>query len=188
MIFFFNPGKSLNLLEVGQIGIMSFGETTKVLSSFGEPFNDDVGIRLFSQFSFNQKKTRINEMLDRAQEMMSQARQTNSPPGKQVSQLLMIISDGFGLSMEGEQALRLRIKRLYDQGLFIVFLILDNPANKSSILDSLTVENDGNGNLKLVPYKFPFPFYIQLRNIAQMPLVLGEALRQWFELVSVNDN
>jgi midasin len=176
------------MLEVGQIGIMSFGESTKVVSSFDEPFNDSIGARLFSQFTFAQKKTRINELLDRAQEMMQQAK--NSQTAKQMSQLLMIISDGRGLFNEGEQALRLRIKQLYDQGLFVVFLILDNPDHKDSIMDIMIPEFDAQGKVSLSTYmeKFPFPFYILLRNIAQMPLVLGEALRQWFELVTVNDN
>lgn len=31
--------------------------------------------------------------------------------------------------------------------------------------------------------RFPFPFYILLRDLASMPAVLGEALRQWLELV-----
>lgn len=31
---------------------------------------------------------------------------------------------------------------------------------------------------------FPFPFYVVLRELDSMPVVLGEALRQWFELVT----
>lgn len=31
---------------------------------------------------------------------------------------------------------------------------------------------------------FPFPFYLILRDIANLPAVLSDALRQWFELVS----
>lgn len=167
---------------------MSFGETAEVISSFDEPFNDQVGARLFSQFRFAQKKTRVNLLLDRVQSMMKQAKQAQS--AKQLSQLVMIISDGRGLFNEGEQALRLRIKRLYEQGLFVVFLILDNPQHKDSISDIVIPEFDAQGNITLSTYmeKFPFPFYILLRNIAQMPVVLGEALRQWFELVTVNDN
>ena len=30
---------------------------------------------------------------------------------------------------------------------------------------------------------FPFPFYIVLREIETLPMVLGQALKQWFELV-----
>ena len=31
---------------------------------------------------------------------------------------------------------------------------------------------------------FPFPFYIVLREITALPMVLAQALRQWFELVT----
>lgn len=31
---------------------------------------------------------------------------------------------------------------------------------------------------------FPFPFYLILCNINGLPLVLSDALRQWFELVA----
>jgi midasin (ATPase involved in ribosome maturation) len=31
---------------------------------------------------------------------------------------------------------------------------------------------------------FPFPFYVILRDIDALPSVLGDALRQWFELVT----
>lgn len=32
--------------------------------------------------------------------------------------------------------------------------------------------------------KFPFSFYIILRDIKQLPTILSDALRQWFELVT----
>lgn len=30
---------------------------------------------------------------------------------------------------------------------------------------------------------FPFPFYIILRDLNTLPVVLSDALRQWFEIV-----
>ncbi|CAG0882922.1 unnamed protein product, partial [Darwinula stevensoni] len=40
--------------------------------------------------------------------------------------------------------------------------------------------------LAIKPYmeSFPFPFYLVLRNLSSLPRVLGDALRQWFELIS----
>jgi midasin len=37
-----------------------------------------------------------------------------------------------------------------------------------------------------VPYldTFPFPFYLILRDMSALPTVLGDALRQWFELAA----
>ena len=34
---------------------------------------------------------------------------------------------------------------------------------------------------------FPFPFYVILRDIESLPHILGDALRQWFELVTSHD-
>lgn len=31
---------------------------------------------------------------------------------------------------------------------------------------------------------FPFPYYVIVRDLSQLPLVLSDAMRQWFELVS----
>lgn len=31
---------------------------------------------------------------------------------------------------------------------------------------------------------FPFPYYVIVRELSQLPLVLSDAMRQWFELVS----
>lgn len=37
----------------------SFGENTKLLHSFKEPFNEDAGAHILHEFSFEQKKTHI---------------------------------------------------------------------------------------------------------------------------------
>lgn len=31
---------------------------------------------------------------------------------------------------------------------------------------------------------FPFPYYVIVRDLSQLPLVLSDAMRQWFELVN----
>lgn len=43
-----------------------------------------------------------------------------------------------------------------------------------------------NKFLGITPYleEFPFPYYVILRDINQLPSVLSDALRQWFELVT----
>ena len=44
-------GKSLSLMEAGELAVMSFGEQVKLLHSFGEPFTDTVGSKLLSSVS-----------------------------------------------------------------------------------------------------------------------------------------
>lgn len=108
--------------------------------------------------------------------------------GNEISQLLLIISDGRGVFNDGEQVVKERIRRLRDTGIFVVFVVIDNPKNKDSIFDIKHARFE-NGACKLDSYmeSFPFPYYVVLRDINQMPVVLGEALRQWFELVTSTD-
>jgi len=42
-------GKSLSLLEAGELAIMSFGEIVKLLHSFNEPFTDNTGAKLLNE-------------------------------------------------------------------------------------------------------------------------------------------
>ena len=74
-----------------------------------------------------------------------------------------------------------------EAGVFIVFLILDDPKNRDSILDiKVPIFKPGSPLPEIKSYidDFPFPFYVLLRNINSLPSVLSDALRQWFELVT----
>lgn len=39
-------------------------------------------------------------------------------------------------------------------------------------------------NIKSYLEDFPFPYYVIVRDLNQLPTVLSEAMRQWFELVN----
>ena len=68
-------------------------------------------------------------------------------------------------------------------GVLLAFIILDNLAN--SLLDMQTVRFV-NGQPALSPYleAFPFPFYILLRDVSDLPHTLADLLRQWIQLSS----
>jgi midasin len=175
--------KSLSLIEAGQLAVMSFGEEVKLLHSLNEPFSEDVGPRLLTHFTFDQKQTRVASLISTACDLFLQSK--NAAARSDVSQLLLIISDGRGLFNDGSESLTTIVRRMNDTGIFCVFLILDNPQNNQSIFDITSVDfKDGKAIKKNYMDDFPFPFYIVLRDIKNMPLVLGESLRQWFELVS----
>ena len=65
--------------------------------------------------------------------------------------------------------------------LFIFIVTLQD-----SILDIKMPVFSGNGPPQIKSYmdSFPFPFYVILRDINSLPNTLGDALRQWFELVT----
>ena len=74
-----------------------------------------------------------------------------------------------------------------EAGIFTVFLIVDNPKNKDSILDirfPVFKSDGGMPEIKSYIEEFPFPFYVLLRDINALPNILSDALKQWFELVT----
>ncbi|XP_044750466.1 midasin [Coccinella septempunctata] len=175
--------KALTLLESGQLSILSFGEQTEVLHKLSDQFTEKSGVKLLQKFKFAQTKTRLAKMVDFATEMLSYSQtQTNSLTAK----LLIIISDGRGVFSEGETLMRQAVRRGKLANIFTVFVIIDNPDNKHSVLDiRMPIFKDGKLE-KISSYMdvFPFSFYILLRDLVSLPNVLSDALRQWFEMVS----
>ncbi len=70
----------------------------------------------------------------------------------------------------------------------IVFIIVD-AIKGSSILDLTQAifepdENGGTGEMKLKIKRyledFPFPYYLVVKDVQELPAILSSALRQWF--------
>lgn len=179
--------KSLGLLEAGQLAVSSFGEDVQLLHGFDEPFSDFSGARLIQRFTFCQRRTRIAQLLDSSLHLFTDARQNLSPSApSEVAQLLLIISDGRNISNEGTEVVNKAVRRIREQNIFVVFIIVDNPENSNSVLDIQLPIFDKNGLVRIEKYmdSFPFPFYLLLRDLSALPTVLSDALRQWFELVT----
>lgn len=187
-------GRALTLLEAGKLGIASFGEDVQVLHHLHEPFTEQAGARVLRQLSFEQGKTRVARLLDTATSLLLSAKTSSRSGGKgdgsvsvlDTAQLLVIISDGRGLFNEGAETLKRSVRKTYDAGVFVVFVVIDSPTNKDSIFDIRVPIFKGAGQLpeiKSYMDDFPFPFYVVLKDLNTLPLVLSSALRQWFELV-----
>ena len=59
---------------------------------------------------------------------------------------------------------------------------------QDSVMDiRAPVFKKGSVEIKDFMDDFPFPFYVILRDINSLPAILGDALRQWFELVTAGD-
>ena len=78
------------------------------------------------------------------------------------------------------------MRKARESGIFLIFVILDNPRNKDSILDiKFPIFRAGQlPELKSYIEQFPFPYYIVLRDINSLSETLSDSLRQWFELVA----
>ncbi|KAG8035790.1 hypothetical protein G9C98_001446 [Cotesia typhae] len=175
--------KAMEYLEVGDLGVISFGEKVEVLHALGKPFNQESGSRLIEEMSFEQKKTNIGEMINATVDMFEeQGGSTDS------AKLLIILSDG--RINESEEKLNLAVRRAQLANIFIVYIIIETPEKKHSVLDITKVIKLEDGvTYKLCSYmdSFPFKFYMVLRNISSLPGILSDALRQWCYVVTHND-
>ncbi|ESO00908.1 hypothetical protein HELRODRAFT_82429 [Helobdella robusta] len=95
-------------------------------------------------------------------------------------QLLIIVSDG--RIQENVGRVKPYVKLATERGIFIVFIIVDT---KSSILSIRNPIVDERQQIRLEPYmdSFPFPYYVIIRDVTNIPQTMADALRQWFELV-----
>uniref|UniRef100_A0A8C2BQ53 Midasin n=1 Tax=Cyprinus carpio TaxID=7962 RepID=A0A8C2BQ53_CYPCA len=182
---------ALTLLEVGQVAVCSFGESVQLLHPFHQQFNDQTGAKILRLCQFQQKKTRIAQFLETSTNMfMAAKQQTPGSTNTETSQLLLIVSDGRGLFLEGKERVAAAVQAARSANIFVIFVVLDNPNSRDSILDIKVPIFKGPGELpEIRSYmeEFPFPFYIILRNVNALPETLSDALRQWFELVTATD-
>ncbi|KAM4043140.1 midasin isoform 2-T2 [Anomaloglossus baeobatrachus] len=184
-------GNALTLLEVGQIAVYSFGENVKLLHPFHEQFSEQSGSRILSQCKFQQKKTLLAQFLESCVPMFDAAQQMHQSSNPETAQLLIIVSDGRGLFVEGKDRVTKAIKSARNANIFIIFIILDSPISKDSILNiKMPIFTDNPKEMKMISYmeQFPFPFYIILRDVNSLPETLSDALRQWFELVTTSEH
>ncbi|MEQ2169786.1 AAA ATPase midasin [Goodea atripinnis] len=101
----------------------------------------------------------------------------------ETAQLLLIVSDGRGLFLEGKERVVAAVQEARTANIFVIFVVLDNPNTRVPIFK-------GPGELpEIHSYmeKFPFPFYVILRDVNALPETLSDALRQWFELITAAD-
>ncbi|XP_051954130.1 midasin-like [Xyrauchen texanus] len=98
-------------------------------------------------------------------------------------------SDGRGLFLEGKERVAAAVQAARSANIFVIFVVLDNPnsrvRNQNSILD---IKVPGElPDIRSYMEEFPFPFYVNLRNVNALPETLSDALRRWFELVTTSD-
>ncbi|KAF9424906.1 hypothetical protein HW555_000207 [Spodoptera exigua] len=181
--------QALNLLESGDLAVLSFGEKPNLLHPFTEQFSEHSGSKILEQLRFEQTKTKIAQLLDFCTVLFEEQTMKSDAVN---AKLLVIVSDGRGIFSEGETRVLQAVRRARQQGIFLVYVIIDNPDNKDSIMDIRRplIDPTTNALTGFVSYldTFPFPFYLILRDMSALPTVLGDALRQWFELAANTAN
>ncbi|OAL48241.1 midasin [Pyrenochaeta sp. DS3sAY3a] len=199
--------KSLSMLEVGEVSVVGFGDTVNVAHDFDKPFTSEAGVRVFEQFGFDAAKTNVRGLVDRSLELFAEARRKgSSSAGEDLWQLMLIVSDGICDSHAEIQRL---VRKAQEERVMIVFVIIDSSAppsvpvapvptsdastvgqpgtltkekDKTSILDLQSVEITPEGKVVRWKYmeRFPFRYYLVVRDVRELPGVLAGALRQWF--------
>jgi midasin len=199
--------KSLAMLEVGEVSVVGFGDNVNVAHDFDKPFTSEAGVRVFEQFGFDAAKTNVRGLVDRSLELFKDARSMgSSSAGEDLWQLMLIVSDGICDSHAEIQRL---VRKAQEERVMIVFIIIDSTApapsvapvpapsdnpvaqpsapvvkemDKTSILDLQSVEITKEGKVVRWKYmeRFPFRYYLVVRDVRELPGVLAGALRQWF--------
>ncbi|KAG0206795.1 AAA ATPase midasin [Mortierella sp. GBA30] len=180
--------KALSQLEVGEIGIMSFGERVDLLHPFDQPFTGEAGAKVLQRFGFDQSKTKVKEMMESSIALLQHAKmnQSGAARSQELWQLQIIISDGI---CESHETLKALVRQAAEQQIMLIFIILDNKPEKESIMKMTTANFtyvNGMPKLALNPYleTFPFDYYVVLQNINSLPETLADALRQYFSFVA----
>jgi midasin (ATPase involved in ribosome maturation) len=148
--------QAMQRLEIGSVGLMSFGSTASMVLPFGTPFTDDNaqtvrnvlnprlqtnGNKLFiylfilvciaqavSKFTFASKSTKLTEAVTFASTQLEQIKSHGQYNADQY-QLVFMICDG-GHSETADKLLPIAHKALSEQKL-ICFIILDNEGESS---------------------------------------------------------
>merc|ERR1712198_228615 len=125
---------ALTLLEVGQIGVLRFGQMAEVIHSLGSQWSQSAGAKIQNQFTFEQKETSLISLLNLSTQLFIKSSSSASRT-LTVSQLLIIVSDGRGVFHEGKEKVMQAVRRARHAGYFCLFLIVDNPTAEDSVLD-----------------------------------------------------
>ncbi len=173
---------ALSTLESGQMAVAKFGSEVSLLHSFEDTWSDQSGAKVFSAFSFGQAETNVHGLLGTTLQVMEEQRQRGSRDAQDNMQLAFVISDGL-LSSRGAQLARM-VGEAAEKNVMLVFVLIDNQGEGAgSVLDIQSiVQHKGKMARKAYMDSFPFPYYVVLRDIDALPMVLSDALRQWIEL------
>jgi midasin (ATPase involved in ribosome maturation) len=176
---------ALARLEVGQLGVVGFGQSVDLVHPLGEPFNVDSGAKMVQHFGFQQPKTNVAALLSSSLSLLDSCRQRYART--ESWQLSIIVSDGI---CEQHDLLATYCRQALEQHIMLVFIILDDKPPTQSILATnnvtYTVVN-GKMTLSMAKYldTFPFDYYVVLKSVDALPHVLADTLRQYFSFVNM---
>ena len=168
---------AMTKLEVGELAVMSFGDGVRLLHPFDKQFTSEAAGGVMSKFTFRQESTDFCKTLESLVGILS-AEQGPSGDGATTTQLVFLISDGH-IDQGNRARVGKWVRHARQLNQLFVLIIVD------PVLEDQRLIKFENGGIQDIPYMddYPFPFYLVLKNLRDMPAALGDALRQWFELM-----
>ncbi|KAI9658502.1 MAG: hypothetical protein M1831_003940 [Alyxoria varia] len=115
-------GRALEMLEVGEVGVVRFGAEANVAHELGKPFTRDAGADALSQFGFSQQKTDVRKLVERSIDIFREARLKSHGSDSELWQLQLIISDGI---CEDHDRIRRLLMTAQEERMMMVFVIVD---------------------------------------------------------------
>ena len=179
----------MSQLEIGQLGIASFGEDMKLLHPFNIPFTSESGVNVVSNFKFDAKRTRTALCVESSIAALEGANSISSS-----MQLVFMISDG-RIERDSRSKLRRLIRQMAENNMLMVMIIVEGEENGTSSKGSESILNmkevsfvNGKPKIKHFIEEYPFPYYLVVADLAALPEILGDCLRQWFEMLAQIQN
>ena len=172
----------MSQLEIGELGVASFGEEMRLLHPFHQPFTSESGVNVVQNFPFDEKRTRTALCVESAISVLESEGDASS------MQLVFLISDG-RIERDSRDALRCLVREMVERNILLVMIIVEGTKNKSTKKDSIvhmkevTFKN-GKPSVKQFIEDYPFPYYMVLEDMQSLPELLGGALSQWFEMLA----
>jgi len=160
----------MNQLEIGELGIASFGEEMKLLHQFNKPFTSGSGVELLSNFTFDDKRTRTALCVQCVLAALESQPDTNSS-----LQLVFIISDG-RIERDNRFQLRKLVREMSEKNILLVMIIVegerkDDLKSNDSIINMKEASfEDGKLRMKNFIEDYPFPYYIVLHELNTLPM------------------
>ena len=104
--------------------------------------------------------------------------------------LVFMISDG-RIERDSRSKLRKLIREMTECNILLVLIIVQGNVNNKKKKDGSIVNmkevsfENGKPKLKNFMDDYPFPYYLIVEDMNSLPEILGDALRQWFEIIKM---
>jgi midasin len=184
--------RALTVLEAGQIGVLGFGTDVFVAHALTDPSftSADAGARVLQKFTFAQDGTDMTRLLRTIIDHFRDARllQASAPGGEDLWQLALILSDGLVQSSDHAR-LRPLLREAMEQRVMVVFIVMDDAREGKkghSVLELKEARFGPDGVPVIHRYldSFPFPYYLIVHHLEDLPGALAALLRTWFAEVN----